>query len=163
MISMNIPFLSLHDITAKYRDEIHEVVLRVVDSGWYLQGKENEQFEKHYAEYICDPEVVYFTGGSGGGGGEYEIMSTLTEDHTATLDHHTLVYEFYGDYYYIGKDGIAATNAKVEVPENAWIESGLYRFGADGSPISARGISEGVEFSIVFNSLSVAGAGEKTE
>ena len=49
---MNVPFLSLHDVTAKYRDEIHEAVLRVVDSGWYLQGKENEQFEKHYAEYI---------------------------------------------------------------------------------------------------------------
>ena len=49
---MNIPFLSLHDVTAKYKDEIHEAVLRVVDSGWYLQGKENEQFEKHYAEYI---------------------------------------------------------------------------------------------------------------
>lgn len=49
---MNIPFLSLHDVTAKYKDEIHEVVLRVVDSGWYLQGKENEQFEQHYAEYI---------------------------------------------------------------------------------------------------------------
>lgn len=49
---MKIPFLSLHDVTAKYKDEIHEAVLRVVDSGWYLQGKENEQFEKHYAEYI---------------------------------------------------------------------------------------------------------------
>ncbi len=49
---MNIPFLSLHDVTAKYKDEIHEAVLRVVDSGWYLQGKENEQFELHYAEYI---------------------------------------------------------------------------------------------------------------
>ena len=49
---MNIPFLSLHDVTAKYRDEIHEAVLRVVDSGWYLQGKENEQFEQHYAEYV---------------------------------------------------------------------------------------------------------------
>lgn len=49
---MNIPFLSLHDVTAKYKDEIHEAVKRVVDSGWYLQGKENEQFEKHYAEYI---------------------------------------------------------------------------------------------------------------
>ena len=49
---MNIPFLSLHDVTAKYKDEIHEAVLRVVDSGWYLQGKENEQFEKHYADYI---------------------------------------------------------------------------------------------------------------
>ena len=49
---MNIPFLSLKDVTAKYKDEIHEAVLRVVDSGWYLQGKENEQFEQHYAEYI---------------------------------------------------------------------------------------------------------------
>ena len=49
---MKIPFLSLKDVTAKYADEIHEAVLRVVDSGWYLQGKENELFEKHYAEYI---------------------------------------------------------------------------------------------------------------
>jgi len=49
---MNIPFLSLKDVTAKYANEIHEAVLRVVDSGWYLQGKENEQFEQHYAEYI---------------------------------------------------------------------------------------------------------------
>ena len=49
---MNIPFLSLKDVTAKYADEIHEAVLRVVDSGWYLQAEENEQFEKHYAEYI---------------------------------------------------------------------------------------------------------------
>ena len=49
---MNIPFLSLHDVTAKYKDEIHEAVKHVVDSGWYLQGKENELFEQHYAEYI---------------------------------------------------------------------------------------------------------------
>ena len=49
---MNIPFLSLKDVTAKYADEIHEAVKRVVDSGWYLQGKENELFEQHYAEYI---------------------------------------------------------------------------------------------------------------
>lgn len=49
---MQVPFLSLHDVTAKYKAEIHEAVLRVVDSGWYLQGKENDQFERHYAEYI---------------------------------------------------------------------------------------------------------------
>ena len=55
---MNIPFLSLHDVTAKYRNEIHEAVLRVVDSGWYLQGKENEQFEKHYAEYIGSKHCI---------------------------------------------------------------------------------------------------------
>ena len=55
---MNIPFLSLHDVTAKYADEIHEAVKRVVDSGWYLQGKENEQFEKHYAEYIGSKHCI---------------------------------------------------------------------------------------------------------
>lgn len=49
---MMIPFLSLKDISAKYAEEIHSAVQRVVDSGWYLQGKENETFEQHYAEYI---------------------------------------------------------------------------------------------------------------
>lgn len=47
-----IPFLSLKDNTAKYADEIHSAVQRVVNSGWYLQGKENESFERHYADYI---------------------------------------------------------------------------------------------------------------
>ena len=49
---MKVPFLSLRDISAKYRSELHEAVLRVVDSGWYLQGKENATFEQYYAEYI---------------------------------------------------------------------------------------------------------------
>lgn len=50
--AMKVPFLSLHDVTAKYKDEIHEAALRVIDSGWYLQGKENEVFERNYADYI---------------------------------------------------------------------------------------------------------------
>lgn len=49
---MNVPFLSLHDVTAKYKEEIHEAALRVIDGGWYLQGKENEKFEADYAQYI---------------------------------------------------------------------------------------------------------------
>ena len=49
---MNVPFLSLKDVTNKYKDEIHEAALRVIDSGWYLQGKENEKFEADYATYI---------------------------------------------------------------------------------------------------------------
>lgn len=49
---MNIPFLSLQDVTAMHVDEIREAARRVIDSGWYLQGKENELFEKHYADYI---------------------------------------------------------------------------------------------------------------
>lgn len=47
-----IPFLSLKDVTALHGAEINEAVNRVVNSGWYLQGKENEQFEQHYAEFI---------------------------------------------------------------------------------------------------------------
>ena len=50
--TMIVPFLSLHDISAKYKSELHEAVLRVVDSGWYLLGKENAIFEQHYAGYI---------------------------------------------------------------------------------------------------------------
>lgn len=49
---MNIPFLSLKDVTALHGDEIKEAVRRVVDAGWYLQGKENEKFERNYAQFI---------------------------------------------------------------------------------------------------------------
>lgn len=47
-----IPFLSLKDVTALHGAEINEAVSRVVNGGWYLQGQENEQFEKHYSEFI---------------------------------------------------------------------------------------------------------------
>ena len=49
---MNIPFLSLKDVTSLHRAEINEAVCRVVNSGWYLQGKENERFERNYADFI---------------------------------------------------------------------------------------------------------------
>lgn len=47
-----IEFLSLKKITEKYSDEIHDAVSRVIDSGWYLQGIENEMFEKNYGNFI---------------------------------------------------------------------------------------------------------------
>lgn len=47
-----IPFLSLKDVTALYEAEINEAVARVVHSGWYLQGPENEEFEKNYSQFI---------------------------------------------------------------------------------------------------------------
>ena len=47
-----IPFLSLKDVTALHGAEINEAVSRVVNSGWYLQGKENEKFEANYAKFI---------------------------------------------------------------------------------------------------------------
>jgi len=47
-----IKFLDLQKITNQYSAEIHEAVSRVVDSGWYLQGCENNRFETDYANYI---------------------------------------------------------------------------------------------------------------
>lgn len=53
-----IKFLDLQKITQKYSDEIHAAVRRVVDSGWYLQGKENERFEANYADYIGTKHAI---------------------------------------------------------------------------------------------------------
>ena len=47
-----IPFLSLKDVTALHGAEINEAVNRVVNGGWYLQGKENERFEENYSQFI---------------------------------------------------------------------------------------------------------------
>lgn len=47
-----IKFLDLQKITAKYAEEIHEAALRVIDDGWYLQGKETAIFEANYSKYI---------------------------------------------------------------------------------------------------------------
>lgn len=49
---MNVPFLSLKEVTDLHNKKINEAATRVVNSGWYLQGKENEQFEADYAKYI---------------------------------------------------------------------------------------------------------------
>ena len=49
---INIPFLSLKDITALHGEEINRAVTSVVNSGWYLQGTENERFEANYSKFV---------------------------------------------------------------------------------------------------------------
>ena len=46
-----IKFLDLHKINERFRDEINERIKNVLDSGWYLLGKQDEQFEQHFADY----------------------------------------------------------------------------------------------------------------
>ncbi len=53
-----IKFLDLQKITEQHSDEINTAVKRVVDSGWYLQGKENENFERNYSEYIGTKNTI---------------------------------------------------------------------------------------------------------
>ena len=53
-----IPFLPLKDVTALHGAEINEAVNRVVNGGWYLQGKENEIFEDNYAHFIGSKHCI---------------------------------------------------------------------------------------------------------
>ncbi len=46
-----IPFLDLHKINQMYRTEIDDRIKDVLDSGWYLNGKQNELFCNHFAQY----------------------------------------------------------------------------------------------------------------
>ena len=89
-------FLDLKKITQQYADEIHEAVSRVTDSGWYLQGKENELFEQEYSSYIG---TKYCVGCANG------------------LDALTLIYRAYKEM------GLMQAGDEVIVPANTYIAS----------------------------------------
>jgi dTDP-4-amino-4,6-dideoxygalactose transaminase len=93
---MNIPFLSLEDLTNKYSKEIHKAVSRVLDSGWYLQGDETAEFEVNYSQYIG---VKYAIGVANG------------------LDALILIFRAYIDL------GIFSPGDEVIVPANTFIAS----------------------------------------
>lgn len=46
-----IPFLDLAKVNARFRNEINSRFNGILDEGWYLQGKQNDLFAKHFAEY----------------------------------------------------------------------------------------------------------------
>lgn len=47
-----IKFLDIKKITHKYQEEILQAANRVINSGWYLLGEENESFEQNFSKYI---------------------------------------------------------------------------------------------------------------
>lgn len=46
-----IPFLDLKAINGKYREELIQASIQVIDSGWYIQGEQVKQFEQEFADY----------------------------------------------------------------------------------------------------------------
>jgi len=46
-----VTFLDLQKINERCRKELDQVISQVLDSGWYLQGQENEKFCKAFAEF----------------------------------------------------------------------------------------------------------------
>lgn len=53
-----IKFLDLKKVTESHSEEIEKATLRVVNSGWYLQGEENKNFERDFAEFIGTGHAV---------------------------------------------------------------------------------------------------------
>lgn len=47
-----IKFLDLHQINERFRPEIDARFKQVLDNGWYILGRQNESFEKHFAAYL---------------------------------------------------------------------------------------------------------------
>lgn len=52
-----IPFLELKAINVQYRDKLIAACTQVIDSGWYICGKELEDFERNFANY-CGTEYA---------------------------------------------------------------------------------------------------------
>lgn len=48
---MNIPFLDLHATYEELKPELDAAYQRVMDSGWFLLGRELEEFESEFAAY----------------------------------------------------------------------------------------------------------------
>ncbi len=46
-----IKFLDLHKINERFRPDFEEKIKKILDSGWYLQGEENERFSQDFASY----------------------------------------------------------------------------------------------------------------
>lgn len=58
-----VKLLDLQAITAMHGDEIKAAVNRVIDSGWFLQGNENKQFEVDYAKYTGTESCIAVANG----------------------------------------------------------------------------------------------------
>lgn len=53
-----IQFLNLEKINKNYQPQLQEAAARVINSGWYILGKEVENFENNFAKY-CGTKFCY--------------------------------------------------------------------------------------------------------
>jgi len=58
-----VKLLDLQAITMQHGDEYKAAVNRVIESGWFLQGNENKQFEADYAKYTGTSECIAVANG----------------------------------------------------------------------------------------------------
>ncbi|NIK01578.1 dTDP-4-amino-4,6-dideoxygalactose transaminase [Xanthomonas campestris] len=56
--SMEVPFLDLRAVNARYADELKAAAARVIDAGWYVLGQELAGFEEEFASYCGTAHAV---------------------------------------------------------------------------------------------------------
>ena len=56
-----IKFLDLKEVNSQYEQDLKDAASRVIDSGWYLMGKELDTFEQSYAAF-CNVEFALGVG-----------------------------------------------------------------------------------------------------
>ena len=59
-----VPLNDLGRVNSDLRDEIDAAVRRVLDSGWYVLGPENEAFESELAAYLDVDECIAVANGT---------------------------------------------------------------------------------------------------
>ncbi|ALS95164.1 DegT/DnrJ/EryC1/StrS family aminotransferase [Xanthomonas oryzae] len=55
---MDVPFLDVRAVNARYADELKAAAARVIDSGWYVLGQELAAFEDEFAGYCGTTHAV---------------------------------------------------------------------------------------------------------
>lgn len=58
---MKVPFLDLSKVYAELKDELDDAYHRVMESGWYILGKEVDAFEQEFAQY-CEAKYCIGVG-----------------------------------------------------------------------------------------------------
>lgn len=113
---MDVPFLDIKAINARYADRLKAAAARVIDSGWYVLGGELKAFESEFAAYCGVRHAV----GVGNG-----------------LDALSLIFRGYKEL------GMLAEGDEVIVPGNTFIasflavsESGLVPVAVEPDPVS---------------------------
>ena len=61
---MKIQFVDLRQDYQEIKEEINQAIQRVLESGWFILGKELEAFEKEFAKYIGVKHVIGVNSGS---------------------------------------------------------------------------------------------------
>jgi dTDP-4-amino-4,6-dideoxygalactose transaminase len=89
-----IPFLDLKMINSKFNHELKNSFSELLNSGWYIQGKQLENFEKEFANY-CGTK---FSIGVGNGLdalnltlGAYKILGKLKDGDEVIVSGHTFI------------------------------------------------------------------------